>query len=277
MIFIIMRSIQGVEMKKYWYRWFNKPVVNAKFGQVPIDSLSLRHPIEESRALEIIKYAAKNQLWHFPPILVIAGKQSFRVIDGHHRVSAAKKIKEVIGYPFFINAWIVDENEYAVIIQKCFSAREPERIYDVRNYIRCGKIDGNKFVEHWECKYKNYSPIHIRIRRATDNEQSEAIDTSNTSNEPYAFAINQLEVATIPANYNQGDSNRITVFEISLDNIKAWANLVDAKEIGVALEISANDAAKLESISHIPQPVLEQQTAEKFKPTYRTTLKGWLS
>lgn len=82
--------------------------------------------------------------WDLPPVVVVEDVgNGHLVLDGHHRLEAAKRI-EVDTIP----AWVVTMEDYNRLIEEEFAGSASPRLHDVREHINVGNGDANSVAEH---------------------------------------------------------------------------------------------------------------------------------
>jgi hypothetical protein len=125
----------------------------AELKRIRLDSVYFRHPIEEERLIAIMSYVLANKRWDLPPPLVVQqssrGLRYFWVLDGHHRISAAKLCESAVNKQARIWAFVVSEREYQTLILNKFSGVEPAAIREVREHIGTPFGDANMTDETW--------------------------------------------------------------------------------------------------------------------------------
>ena len=120
-----------------------------------------QHLTDGERVKSIIAHVIANGgRWNLPPVLVVEDDGNGALyLDGHHRRAAARElIENCYDYPGEseptfrdLPAWVVSREDYDRIIETEFGGFEPHRIADIRDYIQCGKVDGNSVCEHGPC------------------------------------------------------------------------------------------------------------------------------
>jgi hypothetical protein len=97
-----------------------------------------------------------------PPALLLRqtsdGLKYFWVLDGHHRITAAKLIANTMGASLKVRAFVVNEKEYEILIQTHFNGIEPNSIREVRKYIAMPFGDANASDDVW-------ASLHTRLKR----------------------------------------------------------------------------------------------------------------
>jgi hypothetical protein len=111
------------------------------------------HAADESRIQAIIDHLCVGtdnwgdpvyREWDLPPVVVVQDDgNGHRVLDGHHRLSAAKRLG-IESIP----AWVVTVADYCQLIDDRFDGDCPSRLADLRDYIACGDVSANDVSEH---------------------------------------------------------------------------------------------------------------------------------
>jgi hypothetical protein len=132
--------------------------------RVPLTQACLRHDIKDHKVLGILKKVATTRIWREPPIIV-ARKQDgqLRVLDGHHRSSAARHLCKAIGCPPLLNAWAVDGTAYKELLGYLFDNDEPFKIGAVRSRIMCGESNANEVEDDWYANVDKRTPLILNL------------------------------------------------------------------------------------------------------------------
>lgn len=92
------------------------------------DSFDYLHGIDEDKAESFVEKLLDEGKWAFPPLILVEGAGSgYTVLDGHHRLEAAKRLKWSSNIP----ALIVDRGEFKDLLRDEFGGRIPERLADL--------------------------------------------------------------------------------------------------------------------------------------------------
>lgn len=102
-----------------------------------------QHPSDRVRVQAIVDYMTDRE-WDLAPVVVLEDEgNGHTVLDGHHRLSAARKLELQT-----IPAWVVSIADYARLIDANFDGQSPNRLADLREYIICGDVDANSVCSH---------------------------------------------------------------------------------------------------------------------------------
>lgn len=96
-----------------------------------------QHPADEARVQAILNHlAANDDEWDLPAVIVIDDEgNGYTVLDGHHRLTAAKRA-EVPEIP----AWIISVADYCGILDRHFGGIAPPRTSDICEHVMCGDV-----------------------------------------------------------------------------------------------------------------------------------------
>jgi len=107
-------------------------------GSIDFDR-SLRHYVDWKHVVDMLKSVVRSG-WSMPPVIIVRSDTLLRALDGHHRITTALLLKGTIQLPQKLDAWIVEEKDYAELITRDFNGKEPEKIDSVRNKIWCDNL-----------------------------------------------------------------------------------------------------------------------------------------
>lgn len=98
----------------------------------------MQHPVDRSKVAAIIAHVECAGTWDLPPVLVVEDEgNGATLLDGHHRVEAAKRLGVAR-----IPAWIVSLADYCRILDEQFDGVAPARLADMDDYIL---VDGRPY------------------------------------------------------------------------------------------------------------------------------------
>lgn len=107
------------------------------------------HSTNSKRVQAIVDRVTRDDdevVWDLPPIVVVRSRgDGHKILDGHHRAEAAKKV----GLSE-IPAWVVEPEEYDKLIEEGFGEVEPHRLWEIREQIKCGNKTANEISGHGE-------------------------------------------------------------------------------------------------------------------------------
>ena len=100
-----------------------------------------QHMTDRSKVDAIIDaYHAAGDKWIFPAVLVVESEgNGDTVIDGHHRLTAAKRL-EIAGIP----TWVISVPDYCRAIETEFGGCSPDRLMELWDHVDC---NGTTYAE----------------------------------------------------------------------------------------------------------------------------------
>lgn len=119
-----------------------------------------QHPFSERRVQAILDHLritdqddeTSYRDWDLPPVVVIEDESNgaYTVLDGHHRMEAARRLAQQLSDLETIPAWVVTVADYCRLVEEQFDGISPSRICELREHILCGDVTANEVAEHGE-------------------------------------------------------------------------------------------------------------------------------
>jgi phage gp29-like protein len=148
------------------------------------------HSTSTKRVKAIIDRVRRNQdedgndeiVWDLPPIVVIRSDgNGHKILDGHHRAEAAKKL----GLSE-IPAWVVEREDFDRLVKDEFDEVEPNRLWEIREQIKCGDKTANEITAHGDDVVGN--ELREKPKPTTDDgEASEVNDDPDGHEKKYGL------------------------------------------------------------------------------------------
>lgn len=100
-----------------------------------------QHNTDSERVQALIDaYHAAGDNWIFPAVLVVESEgNGDTVIDGHHRLTAAKRLG-LQGIP----TWVISVPDYCRVCEDHFDGSSPVRLMDLWEHVSC---DGTLYAD----------------------------------------------------------------------------------------------------------------------------------